>query len=74
MRVATGEVDNYRKLMPAMIIEVGNAGGEPCPENAASEIYTPNKKDRCFTGAWQGQRAEYPLNFEVAVILERYTR
>jgi len=40
------------KLMPIMIIEVGNPGGEPCPENAASEIYAPNKKYRCFTGSW----------------------
>ena len=61
-------------LMPIMIIEVGNASGEPRPENAGSEIYVPNKTYRCFTGARQGQKAEYPLNFEVAIILEWYTR
>ena len=60
--------------MPPMIIEVGDARGEPGSENAGSEIYAPNQKDRCFTGAWQGQRAEYPLNFEIAIILEQYTR
>lgn len=60
--------------MPAMMIEVGNAGGEPGSENAGTEIYASNKKYPCFTGAWYGQRAEYPLNFEVAIILERYTR
>jgi hypothetical protein len=35
-----------------MIIEVGNAGGEPGAENAGHEIYAPNKKYRCFTGGW----------------------
>ena len=59
--------------MPSMIIEVGEARREPGSENAGSEIYASNKKYRCLTGAWYGQRAEYPLNFEVAIILERHT-
>jgi hypothetical protein len=60
--------------MPIMIIEVRNPSSEPRPENAGSEIDAPNKKDRCLTDIWQGQRAEYRINFEVAVSLKRYPR